>query len=273
MEWPIKLDLGQGIYADVFLSIRINLGELVMDYYDSQKEQFILDQLSSFQRVEFNDEDPLHINFIGDKVRRSFKFKDEDAMSNVWCYLQNYVKFQSISGHERAYMIIPLKKYSSDRFDLSQDGSSQKKNNFSTESQISIPEAITSNLIFESMQDFELINVDENNYQDIFNSDGIIKDEYKLSNIQIKFDFAFNFWKKILSIDPSEKDFEDYKKLLSQWNPVYLSQWKNNSHLRKFVALFESDLKNSYFPPDIRKLTFEILTSRMLTLHQYIFLS
>lgn len=270
MEWPIEIDLGKEIHADVFLSIRINLGELIMDYHDSQKEPFILDQLSSFQRVKFDDKDPLHITFLGDKIKRSFKFKEEDSMSNVWSYLQNYVKFQSISGQDRAYMIVPLKKFSSDRLDLSKDDSSQKSNNFSEESRITIPEAITKKLIFESLPDFELINVDENNYQNIINDDGTIKDEYKLSNIEIKFDFAFNFWKKVLSINPSESDIDDYKKLLTQWNPVYLSQWRNNSHFRKFVASFEADLKNSYFSTDLRKLTFEILISCMLTLHQYI---
>ena len=161
MEWPIEMDLGKGMFADIFLSIRINLGEIVMDYYDSQKEQFILDQLSSFQRVKFDDKNPLHITFIGDKVKRSFRFKDEDAMSNVWSYLQNYVKFQSISGQDRSYMIIHLRKYSSDRFDFSLKGSSQKKNISSSESNITIPEAMSSSLIVESLPDFEFINVDE----------------------------------------------------------------------------------------------------------------
>ena len=84
-----------------------------------------------------------------------------------------------------------------------------------------------------------------------------------MSNVEIKFDFIFNLWKKILNIYLSDNDFTDYKKLLSQWNPVYLSQWKNNCHLRNFVALLESDLKKSYLPSDFQKLAFEILMSCM----------
>ncbi|KAK8893103.1 hypothetical protein M9Y10_021518 [Tritrichomonas musculus] len=267
MEWPIEIDLGQGTYADVFLSFRVNFGELIMDYYDSTKEQFILDQLSSFQRVEFDDSNPLHISFIGNKVKRSFKFKDEDALSNVWSYLQNYVKFQSISGRDRAYTIVPVKKFSSDKLDhFAEDASAQKKSVLGKEL-VSVPEAITSKIILESMPDFELINVDENNYQNIFRNDGIIKDEYNMSRVQIKFDFVFNLWKSFFGINPSENDFDDYKKLLSQWNPIYSSKWQNNLHLRRFVALFENDLKNSYFTFDLRKLTFEILMSCMLIMH------
>ena len=108
-----------------------------------------------------------------------------------------------------------------------------------------------------------IVEVDENNYETIFDKNGTIKSSYEISHIEIKFDFVFDLWKQVLSISPQQEDFEDYRKLLSQWNPVYISQWENDSELRKFVALFENDLSVSHLNENFRKLAFEIILSCM----------
>ncbi|OHS93724.1 hypothetical protein TRFO_39992 [Tritrichomonas foetus] len=266
MEWPVEMDLGHGCHMDVFLSIRSNAGEIFLDYTDVTKEQIILDKLSSFNRIEFDENNPLHITFKGPNSTRSFKFKDEDAVSNVWSYLQNFVRFDSIVGKCRAYYIVPLDQKPTimeSAKTLIESIFSRKPSHSPKDLDISPPEAIISNIVHESLSDLHIVELNENNYDEFFDVDGTFKEDVCMSNIEIKFDYSFNLWKRILNINPTEEDSEDYLRLLKQWNPVFENQWKHNFRLRQFVFSLENDLKDSHLPPDLRKLTFEILMSCM----------
>lgn len=261
MDCHVEIDLGQNLFRDVILSFRVNSDEIIMDYTDMEEEDIILDKLSSFQKIEFSDSNPLQITLVGPNISRSFKFQDEDSLSSFFSYLQQFVSFESISGMSRAYLISPLTKYDSKI--TSKLNAFLKKKPPAKDVKILVPEAISSNIIRDSLSDLKIVEVDENNSEIIFDQNGTIKSPYEISHIEIKFDFVFDLWRQVLSISPQQEDFDDYRKLLSQWNPVYISQWENDSELRKFVALFENDLSVSHLNENFRKLAFEIILSCM----------
>ena len=266
MEWPIELDTGQGYNAKLFFSISTDMGFPCIEYTDIYKEQIILDKLSSFDYIEFDELNPLHLTFIGQTLVRSIKFNDEDAISNVWSTLQNFVSFVSDYKRNRAFRITP-KESNKSLLDSTLTKFSSifntDKNHSDNGLGIGDPEALASNIIRESLSDLQINEVNDENFNQFFDQDGVLKDEYDMTNIDIRFDYAFNLWKRILKVNPDKDDFLDYQKLLAQWNPMSSLRWSQNIELQEFVIELEKHIDDSYLPEHFKKLSFEVIVSCM----------
>ena len=237
MEWPIKVDLGKGYFVDASLTMNASSDEVLIGCVNPlMKEALVLDKFSSFDRIEFDDTNPLHVRFIGESATRSFKFEKEDAVSEVWMFLQKVFKFVSIPGKCRAFSIVRKCEKPS----LISYLTGRKCHDKSADYGKRVPEAMSSGIVRQSMSELDLTVVDQDNIEKVFVGGSWV---VPVDQIEVKDGFEFDMWMKIMKVDVSEKRKESFHKIEDLWKNIQRCQWERHAKLREFVHLVESTVE------------------------------
>lgn len=243
MEWPLKMDFGDGLFVNAILSLSARNGEVYLEFQDEKNETFLIDTLSRMQTIQFDDTDPLKVTMKGDDIFRQFYLTSEDAVANIWTFFQNYQKLVPLPGKHKIFAVRPK----TERQQPSPNKNSQaiRSNSMPRSCFSETPEALSHGIIRESLSDIKVVTVTEKNLSEIFNENGELKVGLSMSEIEISPSFLIDCWRRILGI----KEFlvGDYIKLKSQWKEIQQSAWESNSKLREFVSNCERSLQKHTF--------------------------
>lgn len=255
MDWPIKINFSQDYLLDASLSLHEVDGEIMLEFVNTlSTETLLLDRLLSFNTIEFDDFHPLHVRFRGDCNERTFRFITEDAIASVWMILQRYVDLVSLPGKSKVFRIIPKAK----KQQIELIPSFLKSKSIPIKRDKSIPEALSSGLLRESLSDLRCTTVNETNIACLY-IDNVW--QIKLYEIDVADGFQFDLWKRILCVSISGKDVERYQTCCNLWRNVQKYQWERHSSMRNFVKSLEYEIpiyvKNSVF----KKMVYEVLMS------------
>lgn len=261
MEWPVLIDSQTGSYIDATFYIRSNNGQVFIEFTDNCKESFVVDSLSSYSKIDFDENDPLHVKFIGHDPHfiRNFKFLTEDSLANVWNYLLNFVDLSYINGENRSFAICPKNSTSSPPIlpPVIRQTLTFKQFNPSAVC-IPVSEAIKSNLISQTLSDVQTKHLNERTYDEYFNLLNSLehkKEDLPLYQMEIDPAFTVDLWLKIFNIDSSklEQKIKEYSIMKSQWNPFSKEQWKRSIELRIYVQNLEQYLQIFLKKPEDRQ--------------------
>ena len=259
MEWPIKIDLGTGCLIDASISLFARNGDVFMEFLDSEKETLIIDTLSSFQAIEFNEFNSLHLIFKGESTLRSFQFLNETSLSNSFEFFQNFIKLKPLMlGKKKIFNIIPKNKkiIKSKETVRSTSQPIVSKLVFSN----TTTENISSGLIRESLSDFEMIIINELNFENFYEN-SFFKKSVKTFELTFDQSFIVDLWIKLFNIkDKINNNLKNYELLYLQWNPIHILQIENSKNLQNYILEIEKIIDSMILSWNFsKKMIFDIL--------------
>ena len=238
------MDLGTGCYIDAIISVSSRNGEVFFEFCDSEKEVFIVDQMDSFQILEFSENDPLKLVLNGEKSSRSFKFLQESALTNVLDFLHNFYTLKVVPGSKKQFSIMPIASFKKCR-------TSKAPNRSNSQPSVRIgytekSEGLTSGLIRESISEIELKIIDRNNYKDYIIGNHW-KNNVKIYEFEIDQSFAFTLWLILANVEFSEESLSVYDNLYIQIDEFHKYEWDHSPELRSYVRSIETDISKRNF--------------------------
>ena len=248
MEFPIlllsnKILNNQPIDALITLSDYGN-NDLSIGFESADGDTFIIMQLSFIKTITFSEDNGVELDYV------CFRFKSHDDLAQFWDFLSKYANFKSVRSK---VFDVELK---------SKDERSSSKQVDDVIIGIDESEAVKSKLVEIFPLKINSEKVNENNYDEYFDDNGLLKDG--VNNYQIEYDtsYAFELWNKLLKVQKLEISFEDYNNNIKHWNPLLKVQWEYDSVLREFVFDLEKGISSSeYKLKTYGKLAFEVLFS------------
>ena len=244
MEWPMRMDFGDGLFVNGKVTLNSRNGEVLIEFLDEKGDSFLIDTLSKIRTIQFDDSNPLKITLNGDDIHRVFYLQSEDAVSNMWTFFQNHQKLKPLPGSHKIFAVMPKKTIQFSQKISFQPFRSSSTPTLSRPSFSSTPEALAHGMIRETLSDFKQITVTEKNFNEIF-KDNKLKSDYSQSGLDVSPNFVIDCWRKLLNIEKFETD--DFLKLKKQWKNIDQNIWESDSRLRFFVSNSQRNLENQKF--------------------------
>ena len=186
MEFPIlllsnKILNNQPIDALITLSDYGN-NDLSIGFESADGDTFIIMQLSFIKTITFSEDNGVELDYV------CFRFKSHDDLAQFWDFLSKYANFKSVRSK---VFDVELK---------SKDERSSSKQVDDVIIGIDESEAVKSKLVEIFPLKINSEKVNENNYDEYFDDNGLLKDG--VNNYQIEYDtsYAFELWNKLLKV-------------------------------------------------------------------------
>ena len=223
MDWIVDTGMGN---SSVFSAV-IENGEIIIIVSESHKDSSIIYTLSSFNTIRFQQFNPRVMSLIGQKITRTFKFRSEDAILNIWDFFNRFANIKPVFGERKVFTI------SRELFQCS--ASNMLKKSFS------LPN-ITINA-----DEMPKIHFKEHMYKKLNNVKEIL--EFFSTPVRTLFivdnKILLEAWIKLMNVNLGEEMKQDFGFLLQQVSSISSEAWESNHLLRKSVQEAEKKIDDS----------------------------
>jgi hypothetical protein len=239
MEWAIQMRFGTNLYRDGRLTVGASNGEVMLGFYEQggSDKPVVLDRLTSFQTLEFDDLNPRHVSLVGKCMSRDFLLFNDDTTSDLYVFLTKFIALEHCPGRTRAFMIRPkesqtIPEATSLRAPVRRVSPLPEK---------TLPEAFTSHLFVETLQDVQPTVLSAGNVRELL-PDGVLAQSVALHELEIPEAFRFELWMYILKVGQGDDQMRIFGDLQECWRNITRWQWRLSAALRRFVQRLETDI-------------------------------
>jgi hypothetical protein len=239
MEWAIQMRFGSGLYRDGRLTVGASNGEVMLGFVEqgASDEPVVLDRLTSFQTLEFDDLNPRHVSFVGKSMARDVRVFDDETTSALYVFLTNFISLEHCPGKTRAFLIRP--KTSQTVLETASLRAPVRRSNLLPEK--TVPEAFRTHLFLESLPESHLTVLSPDNVRELL-PEGVRQRSVKLHELDVPEQFRFDLWMYILKVNQDAEQKRMFSNLQECWQNVTRWQWRLSVALRRFVQRLETDI-------------------------------